>query len=379
MSAQLQLAARPASRRLGALRHDNYRFFVSGQAISTIGTWMQSLAQSWLVLRLTHNPLAVGLVVAIQFVPMLVASRPGARAVERTSKRKVLLLTQGSFMVPAIALFLVAQAGLAQVWMVALAALIVGVVNVFDIPARQSFLVEMVGREDLVNAISLNSSVFNAAAVIGPLAAGFLIADFGVAACFLANAVSYLIAMLALWLMRNLPALTIKRRYREASDDDLHGGWLLLRDSHVTLLLVCVAAFSLFATNRLVLLPLFSDNVLRTGAFGFGLLVAMLGLGSLIGTIHLSISGAQATGQRQVLLAMIWVFALEFFTLSRSVWISSALLVVAGYCQICFLAISNSRIQTATPDHMRERVLSIYTQVLAGMSPIGSLVTALLV
>src|SRR5436309_14693106 len=199
---------RPApGRMLGALRHRNYRLFLTGQVISTIGTWMQSVAMPWLALQLTHSGLLVGLVLAVQFTPVLLGSQLGGIVADRYRKRDVLLATQSAFMIPSFALFALSASGNAQYWEVLIAAAATGTVNLFDVPARQAFVIEMVGKQDLMNAIALNSSVFNGAAIIGPSVAGIIIGAVGVPICFLANSISYLGAIAALLLMRNLPTL----------------------------------------------------------------------------------------------------------------------------------------------------------------------------
>ena len=201
-------AARAGSARmLGALRHRNYRLFLTGQIISTIGTWMQSVAMPWLALQLTHSGLLVGLVLAVQFTPVLLGSQFGGIVADRYRKRSVLLTTQAAFTIPSFALFLLSSSGHAMYWEVLIAAAATGTINAFDVPARQSFVIEMVGKQDLMNAIALNSSVFNGAAVVGPSVAGVIIGAAGVPVCFLANSVSYLAAVAALLLMRNLPAV----------------------------------------------------------------------------------------------------------------------------------------------------------------------------
>src|SRR5947207_4860954 len=201
-------AARDGSARmLGALRHRNYRLFLTGQIISTIGTWMQSVAVPWLALQLTHSGLLVGLVLAVQFTPVLLGSQFGGIVADRFRKRSILLVTQAAFTIPSFSLFLLSSGGHAMYWEVLIAAAATGTINAFDVPARQSFVVEMVGKQDLMNAIALNSSVFNGAAVVGPSVAGVIIGAVGVPVCFLANSVSYLAAVGALLLMRNLPAI----------------------------------------------------------------------------------------------------------------------------------------------------------------------------
>src|ERR1700736_1934240 len=192
---------------LGALRHRNYRLFLTGQIISTVGTWMQSVAMPWLALELTHSGLLVGLVLAAQFLPVLVGGPVAGVVADRYRKRNVLLASQSLFTIPSFALFAISATGHAQYWMVIVAAFATGTINLFDVPARQSFVIEMVGRRDLMNAIALNSSVFNASAVIGPAVAGLVIAAVGVPICFLANSVSYLAAIASLLMMQGLPSV----------------------------------------------------------------------------------------------------------------------------------------------------------------------------
>ena len=358
---------------LGALRHRNYRLFLTGQIISTVGTWMQSVAMPWLALQLTHSGLLVGLVLAVQFTPVLLGSQFGGMAADRYGKRKILLVTQSAFTVPSFALFVLSASGHAQYWEVLVAAAATGTINLFDVPARQSFLIDMVGKQDLMNAIALNSSVFNGAAVIGPSAAGVIIGVVGVPICFLANSVSYLAAVGALLLMRNLPAVVREQHEQHWLRRVAEGFAYARREPVVGLLLLVVAVFSLFAMNRLTLMPLFADQVLHVGAAGFGFLMGAMGLGALAGALTLAffpVLGADS--RRQFLLGMIWVGALLTFSFSRTFPLSLVTLLVAGYCQISFVATANNRIQTLTPDHLRGRVMALYAQALIGVGPVGS-------
>ncbi len=359
---------------LGALRHRNYRLFLTGQIVSTVGTWMQSVAMPWLALQLTHSALLVGVVLAAQFLPVLVGGSLGGVVADRYRKRNVLIATQALFMVPSFALFALSATEHAQYWMVIVAAFATGTINMFDIPARQAFVIEMVGKQDLMNAIALNSSVFNASAVIGPAVAGLVIAAVGVPICFLANSLSYLGAIVALLLMRDLP--TIARHHEEGPflARLAQGASYARREPVVGMLLVAVAVFSLFAMNRLTLIPLFADQVLHVGAHGFGFLLASMGLGALVGALTLAFFPAfGADPRRQLWMAMIWVAALVEFSISRVFLLSMAALFVAGYCQISFVAAANSRIQTLTPDRLRGRVMALYAQALIGVGPLGAL------
>ena len=359
---------------LGALRHRNYRLFLVGQIISTIGTWMQSVALPWLALQLTNNGFEVGLVLAAQFMPVLIGSQIAGMIADRYRKRSVLLLTQSLFVLPPLALFALSASGHVQYWMVIVAAIATGSINALDVPTRQSFQVDMVGKEDLMNAIALNSSVFNTAAVIGPSIAGLLIAAVGVPVCFLLNSVSYLAAIAALLSMRDLPA-TARQEEQQPLMSRLAGGAAYARREPVVgMLLIAVGVFSLFAMNRLTLMPLFADQVLHVGAKGFGFLLASMGLGSMTGALTLAFfPRLGADPRRQLWMAAIWVAALLEFSISRAFVVSLVTLFVAGYCQISFVAAANNRIQTVTPDQLRGRVMALYAQALIGVGPIGAL------
>jgi len=358
---------------VGALRHRNYRLYFVGQVISTVGTWMQSVAMPWLALTLTHDAFHVGLVLATQFAPMLVAGQFGGLLADRFPKRRILVCSQLAFIVPAAAMYYLTSQHLAQYWMVLVAALAVGTINVIDVPSRQSFVIEMVGREDLLNAIALNSTIFNGAAVIGPSIAGLIIGLFGVPLCFLVNAVSFVASVGALLLMTDLPALvrtsqqgSMLARIREGLD-------YARRDPIVGTLLLNVAVFSLFAMNRFTLLPIFADQVLHIGATGFGFLTASQGVGALAGALSLAILQRRlASGNVQFLIGLAWSVFLVLFSLSRSFPLSIVLLMLAGFCQISFVATTNTRIQAATPDHLRGRVMALYAQALMGVGPVGS-------
>jgi MFS family permease len=358
---------------LGALRHRNYRLFFVGQIISTVGTWMQSVALPWLALLLTHSGVLVGLVLAAQFLPVLLGSQLGGVVADRYRKRSVLLVTQSLFTIPSFALFAMSATGQAQYWMVVVAAFAVGTINLFDVPVRQSFVIEMVGKQDLVNAIALNSSVFNAAAVIGPAVAGVLIGAVGVPVCFLINSVSYVGAIAALLLMRDLPVIARARHEEPWSARIAQGASYARREPVVGMLLLAVGVFSLFAMNRLTLIPLFADQVLHVGPQGFGFLMGSMGLGALAGALTLAFFPSLGNDPpRQFWMAMIWVAALLVFSISRVFVLSLATLFVAGYCQISFVAAANNRIQTLTPDHLRGRVMALWAQALIGVGPFGS-------
>jgi predicted MFS family arabinose efflux permease len=256
--------------------------------------------------------------------------------------------------------------------MVVVAAVAIGTINLFDIPSRQAFVIEMVGRQDLMNAIALNSSVFNAAAVVGPAVAGLIIGAAGVPACFLVNSVSYLGAIAALLLMRDLPALVRDQNEPPLLTRIAQGASYARHEPMVGMLLVAVAVFSLFAMNRLTLIPLFAEQVLHVGPEGFGFLLGSMGLGALAGALTLAFNPGASDPGRQFWMAMIWVAALLVFSISRVFLISLVAMFVAGYAQLTFVATANNRIQTITPDNLRGRVMALYAQALIGVGPIGS-------
>ena len=366
-------------RMLGALRHRNYRLYFTGQLISLIGTWMQNVALPWLTLLLTHSGFLVGLVLAAQFLPFLLFGPIGGLIADRYPKRRVLMVTNALLILPAAALFLMTYTHHEQYWMLIVAAVAAGMVNVVDNPTRQAFVVEMVGREDLLNAIALNSTVFQASGVIGPSVAGVLIAVFGLPLCFAVNAISFLGAIATLAMMGSLPVL-MKRSDQGSAIQRIREGFSYARhDPVVGPLLLVVAVFSLFAMNRLTLFPLFADQVLRVGAGGFGFLLSSLGLGAVVGALTLAfLQHRIAKSSNQFLLGVAWGILLLAFSFSRWFWVSCVLLLFAGFCQVSFLAMTNSRIQTATPDHLRGRVMALYSQALMGVGPFGSMQAGIL-
>jgi len=333
---------------------------------------MQSIAQPWLVLQLTHSGFLVGLVLAVQNLPILVAGPFGGLVADRYPKRRILQVTQAAFMVPALFLFAVTMTGRVQYWMVMLSALAWGAIQVVDVPTRQAFSIEMVGRDDLMNAIALNSAAWNGAAVVGPTVAGLLIAVIGVPLCFLVNGLSYIAVIVALTLMRNLPSLVSDPDRQPLFQRMREGARYLQRDPLVGGMLFVVAVFSLFAMNRLTLIPLFADGVLKAGAAGFGFLMAALGLGALTGGLSLALIPHSASGRRQFWIGLLWAASLFAFSFSRSMPTSLALLFAAGVCQMWFLAIANTRIQMATPDRLRGRVMAFYAQAMMGVGPLGA-------
>jgi MFS family permease len=358
---------------LRAFRYRDFRLFWSGQLISLVGTWMQSVGQAWVVLEITGSPFKLGTITALQFGPMLFLSFLAGALADRVRKRRLLLLTQGALMLQAFALAALAGTGHIQYWHIAVLATVYGIANTLDLPARQSFVVQIVGTNDLINAIALNSAVFNGARVVGPAVAGLLVARYGVAVAFLANGLSFLGVLAALLAIRN------EGEPRPRASDSL-GQEILqgLRYAWETPLIVLILAYmlvtSLFVVNFGVVVPLVAREVLHQGAHGFGLLMASLGVGAVTGAAALALVGR---GRAPVWLlagtALVDAAGLMVLGLVRRFEVSAALLGVMGFTMIVFMASSNTTLQVTVPDALRGRLMGLYAFVFVGMNPFGAL------
>jgi len=356
-----------------ALRHRNFQLFFGGQLISLIGTWMQMVAQSWLVYRLTGSSLLLGTVGFAGQIPVFLLAPVGGMIADRHSRHRVVIGAQTSAMVLALILAALTLAGVVRVWHIVVLAALLGVVNALDIPARQAFLVDMVGKEDLMNAIALNSSMFNGARVIGPAVAGVLVASIGEGWCFFANGVSYL-AVIAGLLLMTLDRLPVTDR---ASSPLAHigEGFRFVRDTlPIRALLLLVGLVSLVGMPYTVLMPIFADQILHGGAKGLGLLMGATGVGALVGALVLALrSGLRGLGRIIALTSAGFGVSLILFAFSRMFWLSAAFLVGAGFSMMLQMAASNTLIQAMVPDRLRGRVMSAYSMMFMGMAPLGAL------
>jgi MFS family permease len=355
-----------------ALKYRNFQLFFSGQLISLVGTWMQSVAQSWLVYRITGSSLLLGSVGFASQFPVLLAAPLGGIVADRYNRRNVVIGTQIASMTLAFilaALTLTNKITIAEIFV--LAALL-GVVNAFDVPGRQSFLFEMVGREDLINAIALNSSMFNGARIIGPAIAGILVAKIGEGWCFFANAVSYIAVIVGLFLM-----CVPRRIARPTGSPVIHviEGFRFVRSTEpIRALLLLLGLVSLVAMPYTVLMPIFADRILHGGARGLGILMGATGVGALLGALTLAArTGVQGLGRWVTLACAGFSITLMAFALSRSFWLSAALLVPVGFCMMLEMSSSNTLIQAMVPDQLRGRVMAVYSMMLMGMAPFGAL------
>jgi MFS family permease len=360
-----------------ALQHRNYRLFFGGQLVSLIGTWMQSVAQSWLVLQLTGEPIMLGLVAAAQFLPVLVLGLFGGLIADAAPKRRTLIATQTSAMLLAFILFALTATHVVAVWHVLVLALALGCVNAVDMPTRQSFSVEMVGRQDVGNAVALNSAMFNGARIIGPAIGGLAIGAFGVATAFLLNGLSFIAVIASLLLMREQDLRTPPRLARPSTVsgviENLAEGLRYVRKTHTVLLAISVIGLvSTFGMNFTVLMPPLAQGVLHVEAAGYGFLMAAMGVGSLIAALGIAFTGK--TGPR-VIGAGALVLGVSEIVLggTTSYGVALAAMFVGGFGAIAMAATANTVIQLTVPDQLRGRVLSVYTTVFAGSTPFGGL------
>jgi len=381
-----QLPASPRSMRaivvdraFPALQQRNFRLFFSGQLVSLIGTWTQQIAQGWLVWTLSHSPLALGVITGVQSAPVLLFGLLGGVAADRFERRVMLLMTQSSAALLALtmgiltALRVVSPAHAYSLYLVAALAFGLGLVNAFDAPARQAFVVELVGKKHLLNAISLNSSIFNGARIIGPAVAGVTIQFFGVTPCFFINAASFIPVVMSIYMIR-APLLRARRsagsafaNLREAVDYAWHDA--LARDIFLTVL-----TNSMLVMSYIALLPLFADHILHQGAPGYSALTVAGALGSVVAALTIAMSSQRIEGRRRrmVLSAIGNSLAVALFALSPYFPVSLLLLAVAGWLGVGFLARANTTLQQAVPDGLRGRVMSIYVLLLMGLAPIAA-------
>lgn len=376
MTTESEISVRPAAPSalalFRALRHRNYRLFFAGQLVSLMGTWMQSVAQSWLVYTMTHSPLLLGLTSFCAQVPVFFMSPFGGTISDRLDRRRLLIVTQGLAMVQATVLAGLTLMHIVTVWEIVSLALTLGLINSFDIPARQAFTIEMVGREDLRNAISLNSVMFNLARVIGPGAAGLLIATAGEGVCFAMNAISYAAVLASLVMMdvaarpRNVVHEHPVRALREA----FAYTWAS-RSIRMALLLVAVS--SCFGAAYLALMPAFARDVLHQGSEGLGFLMAAVGAGALCGAYALSRIHDRHLAITPVIAAAIFGASLVLFSQSRWLPLSMALLLPTAFGLMLLGGASNSIIQAQVDDRMRGRVIAFYSMAFMGMMPWGAL------
>ena len=360
---------------LRALRHRNFQLFFSGQLISLIGTWMDNIAEAWLVYRLTGSSLLLGTVAFAGQIPVFLLAPIGGMVADRWNRQRVVIATQASSMVLAGILAVLTLTRRVTVWEVVVLAALMGAVNAFDIPARQAFLVDMVGREDLMNGIALNSSMFNGARVIGPSIAGILVASIGEGWCFAANSISYIAVIIGLLLMHvnRAPVETLRVSPFEHIVEGFRFVW---NTGPIRALLLLLGLVSLVAMPYSVLMPIFAAKILHGNARTLGVLMGATGVGALGGALTLaSRTGVKGLGRWVAVACASFGTFLILFSLSRWYLLSVALLVPVGFAMMVQMASSNTLIQAMVPDRLRGRAMAVYSMMFMGMAPMGALLS----
>ena len=356
-----------------ALRYRNYRLFFWGQLISLIGTWMQQTAMSWFVYEITNSKFLLGAVAAVGSAPMMLFSIWGGSLADLYPKRSILVATQTAQMICALLLAIGVWLGFANATFIVIIAALNGVAMGFDMPARQAFTVEMTSREDLLNAISLNSSIVNGARVVGPSLAGLIIGAVGVPMCFLFNGLSF-IAVIAGLLMMRLPPFERKIDIVSPAEHAWNGIVYSFQHPRVRTILLLFLAVGIFGWSYMVVMPAFVRDVLGRGADGFGELMSASGMGALLAALVVATFGHRFT-PRKLAFGGVCLFsaALVAFSLARNFYVSLAFLFVAGFGMLLFFSTTNTVLQTIVPDDMRGRVMGVWSLIFGAMIPLGSL------
>ena len=362
------------STRFRALRHRNFQLFFGGQLVSLIGTWMQSTAQLWLIYRLTNSAALLGVFGFASQIPVLFLASLGGYVGDRYNRHRGVIWTQTAAMILAFVLAALTLSGVIRVWEIVLIGFFAGVVNAFDVPIRQAFLVQMVGREDLPNAIALNSSIFNGARVVGPAIAGFAIGWLGEGWCFFLNGVSFLAVIAALMMMR-----IAKTEQRQSDGSPLQkfiqGFRFAMGDRTIRPALLLVSLMSMFGLQYTVFMPIFARDILHGGPSMLGMLLTSAGVGAVIGALHFaSRTDEKGLVEWSAVTASTCSLGLIFFSQSRVFWLSAAMLLAAGFSATSQLAATNTIVQVRVPDELRSRIMAVYATMFMGVQPLGALV-----
>ncbi|HEY3930061.1 MAG TPA: MFS transporter [Candidatus Koribacter sp.] len=360
--------------RLPALQVRNFQLFFAGQMISLVGTWMDNIAEAWLVYRLTGSSLKLGAVGFCSQIPVFLFAPLGGIVADRYNRHRIIIATQTLSMILAGILATLTLTHRVQVWHIFLLAALMGVVNAFDIPARQAFLSDMVGRGNLMNAIALNSSMFNGARIVGPAVAGILVASIGEGWCFASNSLSYIAVITGLLMMRLKYTPRVGARDKSPIHDIVEGFRFVQGAKPIRLLLLLLGLVSLVGMPFSVLMPIFADRILHGGARGLGVLMGATGVGALAGALTLALKkGLKGISRIISYCALGFGTSLVLFSFSRYFWLSALFLIPVGYFMMVQMASSNTLLQSMSPDHLRGRVLALYSMMFMGMAPFGAL------
>ena len=362
------------STRFRALKHRNFQLFIIGQLISLIGTWMQNLAQQWLVYHLTHSVVLLGIFAFASQAPMLFLAWMGGYVGDRYNRHRGVIVTQSCSMILAFVLAALTLTHVIREWHLILIAFLAGIVNAFDVPIRQSFFVHMVGQEDLPNAIALNSSIFNGARVVGPAIAGFTILLVGEGWCFFLNGLSFVAVIVALLMMR-IPRGEVKPTLESPWRNFTQGFRFAMNDLPIRSALLLLSALSLFGLQYSVFLPIYAHDILHGGVETQGLLMTAAGVGAVLGALQFA-ARTHYKGLAPVIGATCatCAVALIIFSQARVFWLCAAVLFVMGFAATTQMAATNTILQERVPDHMRSRLMAVYATMFMGVSPIGALI-----
>lgn len=361
-----------------ALRHKNFRLYWISMCVSLIGTWMQNIAEPWLAYSLTNSPLLLSLVGIMQFLPMMLFSLFAGILIDRYPNKRILLITQSSSLVITLMLALLVWSGQVQYWHILFAAAALGVVNTFDMPTRQSFVIELVGKEDLLNAIALNSSVFNIARILGPALAGIIMGAFGIAYCFYINSFSFAAVIITLLFVKPNAVQKAKKQGEKVIQRILEGLKYIKRDPLLLRTIILVLIVGTFAMNFNVLVPVFSTVVLHQQETGFGFLMSSMGIGSFLGAMFVATRSKKGPDRLVLTYCPILTgIMLVFIAFTNSYFLTAVGLAASGFFFVSFSSSANSTMQLNTSDEFRGRVMSVYTLAFSGSTPPGNLYAGL--
>ncbi len=357
-----------------ALSHRNFRLFWYGQCISMIGSWMQNVGQAWLILQLTNSPFLLGLITTLQTLPIMILSLFAGVYIDRFPKRNLVILTQTGLMILAFLLSFITLSGIAKYWHVAVLATLLGLLNTIDNPARQALLIDLVGKDDLLNAIALNSSAFNLARIIGPAVAGILIGYLGIGLCFLINGLSFVVVIIVLL------RIDVKGEVRSMTDgasfkrDMAEGIRYVAKTPRIYVAMLLMFLISTFAMNFNILVPVFIKIDLGMNASRYGFLMAAMGGGALAGALTLAQSAKKGARMRVLFLGAFWFSIFEgILGFASGLGTSMIFIALTGFFMIIFSATCNTTVQVNSEDNVRGRVMSVYNLVYNGVAPIGSM------
>lgn len=357
-----------------ALSHKDFKYFWTGQCVSLIGTWMQNTGQSWLILTLTDSPFLLGLVNALQFLPMLIFSLFSGVIIDKFSKKRLLIFTQISFAVLAFILAILVWSGKVTYWYVLILAALLGCINTIDMPTRQAFVIDLVGKNHVMNAVSLNSAVFNGAKIIGPAISGMCIHYFGMAPCFFINAISFIPVIWSLFLIKT-EGKPEKVNLDYKIVNEIKKGLLYIKREPILMeTVILMAVVGVFLMNFNVMIPLLAKNVLNEKSMGYGFLMSVMGIGCFLGALS-QVLKSKSGPKKHILYksGLISSVILILIGSNKSVVLESILLLLTGFFNIWFITTTNSLLQLNSSREYRGRVMSVYALVSNGLTPLGSL------